>query len=78
MNVKTLAPVVPRAYDIGMLHESGYSVAMLGKENVKELKSVYLTSEGPLNESKVLRFAGDKDAVYAATVNLDEECFEKL
>lgn len=41
----TIAPVVPRARDIGMLHDLGYSVMNLGKDGVKEVKEHFLDSD---------------------------------
>lgn len=75
---KTILPVVPRGYDVGMLDENGYSVAMLGKGNVKETKTTYLTSEFS-GEMKVPElFTGNKDLVYSATSLLLEESIDKL
>ncbi len=49
----TLMPVVPRAKDIGMLDELGYSVKNLGFDGVKELKNTYYIST---RKEKVLGF----------------------
>lgn len=42
---KTILPVVPRARDVGMTHELGYSVLNLGSDGVKERKAHYLDSD---------------------------------
>jgi len=42
---KTILPVVPRARDVGMTHELGYSVLNLGTDGVKEFKDQYLDSD---------------------------------
>ena len=43
-NWEVIFPIVPRAKDIGMLHEDGWSVSWHGKEKVPN-KNVFLTSE---------------------------------
>jgi hypothetical protein len=75
---KTLAPLVPRASDVGMLHELGYSVAMLGAENVKEIKQTYLLSDGQLDLEKIKHFKGDAGLLYSASVLLDEKSISRL
>ena len=37
-NWGVIFPIVPRAKDIGMLHEDGWSVSWHGKEKIKEIK----------------------------------------
>jgi hypothetical protein len=72
-NKKTLSPLVPRANDIGMLHENGYSVDMLGAENVKEAKTTYLTSlcSDSREQPTPTLYKGNVDRLYASTVKLD-------
>jgi hypothetical protein len=70
---KTLSPVVPRARDIGMLHELGYSVAMLGKDQVKEVKDTYITSGGLFHAENCQLFAGNRDKLWLASCKMNEE-----
>lgn len=70
-NKKTLFPLVPRASDIGMLHELGYSVKHLTLAGVKEYKNIYylpdyehLEIQLKLAEKKVV------DSIYAETTNI--------
>lgn len=78
MGKKTIFPIVPRGCDVGMMDDNGYSVAMLGKDNVKETKSTYLMSgfNKSIDEPKL--FLGNKDLVYSATTLLNKESIEKL
>jgi len=70
--MKTLAPIVPRAADIGMLHELGYSVANVGADNVGEKKNTYLLSRGQFDPNASRLFEGNTDILYMATSKLDE------
>jgi tetratricopeptide (TPR) repeat protein len=79
MGIKTIAPVVPRASDIGMLHELGYSVAMLGKDNVKEIKQTYVLSDGePLDPADIHLYSEDQGLLFSASVKLEEKSISKL
>jgi hypothetical protein len=75
---KTILPVVPRGYDVGMMDDNGYSVAMLGKGNVKETKSTYLISEFSEDMRDPELFTGNKDLVYSATALLNRVSIEQL
>lgn len=75
---KILAPVVPRAADVGMLHDFGYSVGMLGKNNVKEQKKTYIMSAGPLNKNKVCYFSDNESILFAASVLFEEEALADI
>jgi hypothetical protein len=44
-NLKTVMPIVPLCEDIGMLHDSGYSVQIHTKNNVSEIKNGYIFEE---------------------------------
>lgn len=70
---KTLMPVVPRASDLGMLHELGFSVNMLGKAGVKEIKNTYVMSNlDPLDPSEIGRYAGNANLLFSASVHLKD------
>jgi hypothetical protein len=75
---KTLAPVVPRASDIGMLHELGFSVAILGRSHVKEIKETYLTSEGLFDTDKCRLYTENRDSLWSASCLMKEEFIYKL
>lgn len=75
---RTLFPIVPRVKDIGMLHELGYSVATLGKDNVKEVKSTYLLAEGRWEREKVGPYVGDMDLLFSATAKVNQAHLEKV
>ena len=78
MNRKTIAPVVPRASDIGMLHQFGYSVSNLGLGQVKEIKNTYLMSSAE-NRSEALKlYAGNLDLLFSASVRLNQSAAEHL
>jgi hypothetical protein len=74
---KTIAPIVPRASDIGMLHELGYSVANLGEGQVREIKSSYLWSMERLEMQFCVVVDGDKDLLFKATSMLDEAALDE-
>jgi hypothetical protein len=62
-----------------MLHELGYSVAMLGKENVKEIKNTYLLSDSSyLDPLEIRPFTQDRDLLFAAASRLDSSAISKL
>ena len=68
---ETLMPVVPRAADIGMLHDMGYSVATLGKDKVREIKNTYLMSElETLDTAEIGPYALHFNRLYSASVKL--------
>ena len=75
---KTISPIVPRALDVGMLHTNGYSVAILGKDNVKEHKNTYLWSQGEFIDSSVKLYSGSTNELYSATVNMDSRCLKEI
>ena len=74
----TVAPIVPRSSDIGMLHELGYSVANVGAENVQEKKDVYLMFQGIFDPDTCKLYDGDRDLLYRATSRLDENDIQKV
>ena len=76
-NKKCLLPILPRGRDVGMLDDNGYSVAMLGKENVKEVKGTYILSKNTSKEH-VGSYKKNKDLIYSATSLLNESSIEKL
>jgi len=78
MGRKTISPVVPRASDIGMLHELGYSVTLMGRNNVKEIKTTYLMAEGAFEPQSSARFTGSSDLLYSATSLLKTEHLERF
>jgi FkbM family methyltransferase len=77
-----LFPIVPRAKDIGMLHDLGYSVTIHTKAGVKEIKQTYLLAEdllpcGPVPKIDLKRFTGDSGRLFRQTTECDsieEEC----
>lgn len=71
-----LMPLVPRAHDIGMLHPLGYSVAMVGNQNVSEIKSPYLSSKRLELPEKMKEIQMDEPALELASVFLDEDYIE--
>lgn len=76
---KSLLPIVPRASDIGMLHELGYSVAMLGKDNVKEIKQTYILSDCiEITPDEFDLFIGDQGGLFSASVKLDNIAIRRL
>jgi len=76
MGRKTVSPLVPRASDIGMQHELGYSVTLMGRNNVKETKTTYLMAEGSFEPKESTLFVGNSDLLYAATSVLKTEHLE--
>ena len=79
MNNRTLSPVTPRASDIGMLHELGYSVGLLGKENVSGIKNTFLMSGSTCLEPKEVKlYEQDKDRLFAASSKLDPRAISEL
>lgn len=77
INGKTVFPIVPRVSDIGMEHEDGYSTLNLGKGNVKEIKSTYLTSDIFSCDSNFEQYRNSLDLLYSATSKLNEKHIEK-
>lgn len=75
---KTIAPVVPRASDIGMLHEFGYSVSNLGRGQVKEIKNTYVMSNPKEKIHCYDLYSGNLDLLYSASVRLHHKSVEKL
>lgn len=75
---RTLMPIVPRASDTGMLHEMGYSVAMLG-DRVHQFKTTYCLSElEDLPEDAPRLFEGGIGHLFSATVELSDEAIDRL
>lgn len=70
---KTLSPVVPRARDIGMLHDLGYSVAMLGKDRVREVKNTYLLSDGMFLPEACRLYSGNRDRLWLASCRMRDD-----
>ena len=64
---KTIVPIVPRASDIGMKHELGYSVNNLGESNVKENKNVVLMANIKFDQKLCQLFDGDLETMFRAT-----------
>ena len=65
-------PLVPRAKDVGMLHDFGYSVTLHTKEGVRSVKNTYLLADdllpqGPLEPPRLEPFRGDPGALFAET-----------
>jgi hypothetical protein len=44
-NYKTVIPIVAECADIGMLHDTGYSMVILGKKKISEIKNVYILND---------------------------------
>lgn len=78
MRKRTLMPVIGRATDVGMLHEYGYSVAMLGAQNVREIKTPYLISDGFFEPERLVSLQDDFELLDAATCRLDASAIETL
>lgn len=75
---KTVAPIVPRCADIGMLHELGYSVANMGAENVRERKDTFIMAQGPFDGASCQLYEGNKNLLFDATSNLSEKSIDAL
>ncbi len=75
---KTVAPLVPRCADIGMLHELGYSVTNAGLENVRERKETFVMAEGAFDGTLCKPYDGDKNLFFDATSNLNENAIKAL
>lgn len=78
MNCKTVAPIVPRASDIGMMHELGYSVARMGQANVREHKNTFIVAERDFDVYASRLYDGDIDVLYGATSKLNDDQIIKL
>jgi hypothetical protein len=64
-------PVVARVKDIGMLHESGYSVGIHGAEGVKEIKNTYLMADDlPPLTGKPKPYTGNMDQLFQESAKL--------
>ncbi len=74
--MKTILPSVPFVKDVGMQDELGYSVAKLGKEGVKEAKTVYVMNEETGESFTPAKF--NKSHLYCATSKLEIGLFDKL
>jgi predicted Zn-dependent protease len=67
---------VPRAKDVGMLHDYGFSVTIHSKDGVQAITTPYLTSEDLLSEravrsSDLERFEGDAGLLFRQTTLLE-------
>jgi len=76
-DARTVMPMVPLVQDKGMLHEYGYSVAMLGRNNVAEIKS-HLSVGINFDRSTAKAFLGDLGLMQRATCFLEEEAIRRL
>lgn len=74
----TALPVLPRGCDVGMFNENGYSVALLGKENVKENKTTYLVSDRKNLPDQMFQYSGDKNLLYSALVLLNQQHLKQV
>ncbi len=64
-------PVVARVRDIGMLHDDGYSVGVLGKDHVSEIKNTYLMSDDlPPSTQELRPFTGNMGRLFEESVEL--------
>lgn len=64
-------PVVPRVWDIGMLHADGYSVRMLGTDGVREVKCTYLTADDlPRRRGPPAPYGGSLGRLFEESVKL--------
>ena len=69
-------PIVPRAKDVGMLHDYGFSVTIHSKDGVQAITTPYLTSEALLSEravrpSDLEQFEGDAGLLFRQTTLLE-------
>lgn len=70
-NLFALFPVVARVKDIGMLHESGYSVGIHGAEGVREIKNTYLMADDlPPRAGPPRLFTGNMDQLFQDSAKL--------
>ena len=70
-------PVVPRAKDVGMLHDYGFSVTIHTKEGVQATTNPYLLAEDllpkqPVPRLNLERFQGDLGVLFRQTTLLEE------
>jgi len=64
-------PVVARVKDVGMLHADGYSVAVLGAENVREIKNTYLMADDlPARQGAPRPYAGSLGRLFEESVKM--------
>lgn len=74
-----IMPTVPRAADIGMLDEMGYSVNTLGRDAVAEVKNCYVMSlDEELDPTRMKLYEGHIGHLFDASVNLSDAAIEKL
>ena len=69
-------PIVPRAKDVGMLHDNGFSVTILTKDRVEAITNPYLLAEDLLPERLAERrnlekFKGDAGLLFRQTTLLE-------
>jgi tetratricopeptide (TPR) repeat protein len=74
---RTVFPAVPFVRDVGMLHESGYSVTLHGREGVQEIKNQYVIPH-EFHPADASELSIDKGLLYAATKRLDERLVDLL
>jgi hypothetical protein len=64
-------PVVARVKDIGMLHESGYSVGIHGAAGVREIKNTYLVADDlPPRSGPPRPYTGNVDQLFQDSTKL--------
>jgi len=64
-------PIVARVKDVGMLHADGYSVGILGKDHVPEIKNTYLMSDDlPPSTQKIGPFTGNVGRLFEESVQM--------
>ena len=70
-NLHCIFPVAARVKDIGMLHEDGYSVRVLGPAGVREIKNTYLMADDlPPRASPPNLYAGSMGRLFEESVKL--------
>ncbi len=74
---RTIFPTVSYVKDVGMHHENGYSVMMLGKGGVKEVKNQFVTSES-FSISDLRELEISRHLLFKATSRLDSVSLETL
>jgi tetratricopeptide (TPR) repeat protein len=70
-------PIVPRAKDVGMLHDYGYSVTIHTREGVEAITRPYLLAEDlplgrPIDHLNLESFQGDQGLLFRQTTLLEE------
>jgi hypothetical protein len=70
-NYKTLFPIVALCQDIGMLHDYGYSVRIIGKEKICQIKNSYIIND--YYDEKYMLYDKNKDELYNISVLLNDK-----